>query len=99
MGRRTAPAAVLPAYYHAQRYINHPETTLREAAGRGGHQAAALTGALLRAQFGETAWPTVWQATLYLGSIVVDVANDLHNGLKCSMFTSDEGWWQRYLGW
>lgn len=99
MGQRTAPAVVLAAYYHAQCHVEQPETALREAANRGGRQAAALTGALLGAQFGEAAWPAGWRVALDLGRVVVDVADDLHTGLKGSMYTPDEGWWQRYPGW
>ena len=99
MGQRTTPAALLAAYYHAQRYGNQPETALREAASRGGRQAAAITGALLGAQLGEDAWPANWRTTLDLGRQVMDMADDLHTGLKGDMLMPDAGWWQRYPGW
>lgn len=99
MSQRTTPAVLLAAYYHAQRYADQPEMALREAARRGGRQAAALTGALLGTELGEEAWPAGWRAALDLGRVVVDVADDLHTGVKGSMFSPDENWWKRYPGW
>ena len=98
MRQRTTPAALLTAWYHAQRYAEQPAEALCQAALHGSRQAAALTGALLGASLGEAGWPPDWRTALDAGRVVIDVADDLCTRCKSSTFACDEDWWQRYPG-
>lgn len=98
MAERTAPAALMGSLYHALQFRDKPETALTEAAQMGGRSTAALTGALLGAHLGESAWPGGWSSRHDLAGLTLAIADDLFTRVKGDSFTLDEEWWARYPG-
>jgi agmatine deiminase len=99
MRQRSAPAVLLTALYHALQFATEPEQGIRAAAQYGGRQAAALTGAMLGAELGESAWPVGWRGHLDLAQLVCTLADDMHTRVRGGTFHPDEDWWRRYPGW
>ena len=99
MKGRTAPAVIMGALYHALRFSDKPEKALNEAAQAGGRTMAALTGSLLGAHLGESAWPAGWSSRNDLAGLTLLLADDLFTRVKGDSFNLDEEWWQRYPGY